>query len=90
MKSFYAIALWATVATGLSAQDAPSEKSAAADEKKPMTVELLWKLGRVALEAVSPDGSRAVYAVTRYDVDANKGERNLYTCLLYTSDAADE
>ena len=77
MKSLYAIALWATVATGLSAQDAPSEKSAAVDEKKPMTVELLWKLGRVALEAVSPDGSRAVYAVTRYDVAANKGERNL-------------
>ena len=87
MKSLYAIALWATAVAGLSAQEAPSEKSAAADEKKPMTVELLWKLGRVALEAVSPDGSRAVYAVTRYDVDANKGERNLYTVDIKTGNA---
>ncbi len=41
--------------------------------------ELLWKLGRVSLECVSPDGRYAVYGVQRYDVDANKGTRVLYS-----------
>ena len=43
-----------------------------------LTPELLWKLGRVSLDDVSPDGDLAVYGVTRYDLSANKGDRDLY------------
>lgn len=43
-----------------------------------MTPELLWKLGRVSLDDVSPDGKTALYGVTYYDLEANKGNRDLY------------
>lgn len=43
-----------------------------------MTPELLWDLGRVGGEAVSPDGNLVVYGITKYDINANKGNRDLY------------
>lgn len=43
-----------------------------------MTPELLWKLGRVSGGAVSPDGKHVLYGVTYYDIQANKGNRDLY------------
>lgn len=43
-----------------------------------MSPELLWELGRVGGEVVSPDGNTVVYGVTNYDLDKNGGERNLY------------
>ena len=43
-----------------------------------LTPELLWKLGRVSIESVSPNGSEVVYGVTYYDLNENKGERDLY------------
>jgi dipeptidyl aminopeptidase/acylaminoacyl peptidase len=43
-----------------------------------LTPENLWKLGRVSLDAVSPDGALTVYGVTRYDLGANQGDRDLY------------
>jgi dipeptidyl aminopeptidase/acylaminoacyl peptidase len=43
-----------------------------------LTPELLWKLGRVNLQAVSSDGNYAVYGVQRYDVAANNGHSILY------------
>ena len=49
-----------------------------------MTPELLWDLGRVSLDAVSPDGKSFVYGVTRYDVNANKGNRDLYLMNIKT------
>ena len=49
-----------------------------------MTPELLWKLGRLSLETVSPDGNTAIYGVTHYDVQANKGTRQLYFLDLKT------
>lgn len=51
-----------------------------------LTPELLWKIGRVGLEAVSPDGQLAVYGVQRYDVGANKGSRALFTVNLATGE----
>ena len=77
MKALYAFALVAAPLLGL-AQGTTNAATVPADPK-PLTAETLWKLGRVSLEAVSPDGSRAVYGVARYDVAANKGERNLFT-----------
>ncbi|MGB3073731.1 MAG: S9 family peptidase [Chitinophagales bacterium] len=44
-----------------------------------MTPDLLWKLGRVGGESISPDGKNVIYGVTNYDMEANKGERNLYS-----------
>jgi dipeptidyl aminopeptidase/acylaminoacyl peptidase len=44
-----------------------------------MTPELLWQLGRVNGETLSPDGKSAIYSITYYDVQANKGESNLYS-----------
>jgi dipeptidyl aminopeptidase/acylaminoacyl peptidase len=41
--------------------------------------ETLWKLGRVNLEAVSPDGQLAVYGVTTYVLATNKSNTDLYT-----------
>jgi len=43
-----------------------------------MTPDLLWKLGRVSPEIVSPDGN-LIYSVRYYDMNANKGESNLYS-----------
>ena len=43
-----------------------------------LTPEKLWELGRVSLDDVSPDGSQVVYGITRYNLPANKGNRDLY------------
>ncbi|HPT02585.1 MAG TPA: S9 family peptidase [Bacteroidales bacterium] len=42
------------------------------------TPELLWKLGRVSEAQVSPDAGRILYGVTWYNLEANKGNRDLY------------
>ena len=51
--------------TGLSAQNG-------------LTPEKLWELGRVSMDAVSPDGEMVLYGVTRYDLEANRGNRDLF------------
>jgi dipeptidyl aminopeptidase/acylaminoacyl peptidase len=49
-----------------------------ATSQQVMTPELLWKLQRVSAPAVSPDGGRLVYGVRTYDVNANKGDTDLF------------
>ena len=49
-----------------------------AQNRQQLTPELLWKIGRVGLDCVSPDGQFAVYGVQRYDVPRNKSSRTLY------------
>lgn len=44
-----------------------------------MNPELLWSLGRVGAEMISPDGNNVIFGVTYYDVEAGTSERNLYT-----------
>lgn len=44
-----------------------------------MTPERLWEFGRVSDEQVSPDGKTVLYGVTYYDLEKNKGNRQLYT-----------
>lgn len=51
-----------------------------------LTAEDLWKLGRANLEDVSPDGTRAIYSVTRFDIESNKGNTDLW--LLRTDGSA--
>jgi hypothetical protein len=40
-----------------------------------LTPEMLWKLGKVGGEMISPDGKNAIYGVTFYNMAENKGER---------------
>lgn len=49
-----------------------------AKAQQPLTPELLWKLGRVSAETITPDGQYAVYGVTYYNLEENDSERNLY------------
>ena len=44
-----------------------------------MTPEFLWKLSRVSDPKVSPDGKMIVYSIKKYDLNANKGNNDLYT-----------
>ncbi len=44
-----------------------------------MNPELLWSLGRVGAETLSPDGKNVIFGVTYYDIESGSSERNLYT-----------
>lgn len=44
-----------------------------------MTPEVLWSLGRVSNEVLSPDGEIVLFAVTYYSIEENKSYRELYT-----------
>ncbi|MFH1160497.1 MAG: peptidase S9, partial [bacterium] len=44
-----------------------------------MTPEVLWAFGRVSGQEVSPDGKTVLYGITYYDIEQNKGNRELYT-----------
>ena len=46
--------------------------------QQPLTPEMLWQLGRVSAQAVTPDGKEIIYGVTYYDLDENKAESNLF------------
>jgi dipeptidyl aminopeptidase/acylaminoacyl peptidase len=44
-----------------------------------LSPETLWKFGRIAEPKVSPDGKTVVYSVTRYNVEENKGNAELFS-----------
>jgi dipeptidyl aminopeptidase/acylaminoacyl peptidase len=50
--------------------------------EKRVTPELLWKFGRIGEFALSPDGKKVVYSVTRYSIAANKGSSDLFIAAL--------
>jgi dipeptidyl aminopeptidase/acylaminoacyl peptidase len=58
----------ALASAAVSAQTAPA----------PITAETMWQLQRVGNPALSPDGRHAVYAVTRFDEDHDRGDADLY------------
>ena len=45
---------------------------------RPLTVEGLWQLERVAQPTLSPDGAQACISVTRYDMEENKAQASLW------------
>jgi dipeptidyl aminopeptidase/acylaminoacyl peptidase len=45
---------------------------------KKMVPETLWEFGRVSDTQVSPDGSDVLFGITRYDVEGNRGNRDLF------------
>ncbi len=56
--------------------------SLAAAEKKPLTAEELWTLQRVGNPVVSPDGKTAVYTVNVYDMEADRGNSDIWISLV--------
>jgi len=44
----------------------------------PLTPETMWQLKRVGAPAISPDGKLAVYPVTRFDAENDKGDADLF------------
>jgi dipeptidyl aminopeptidase/acylaminoacyl peptidase len=51
---------------------------AQAAERRPITSEDLWAMERVAGPALSPDGRWVVFSVTRYSIEENKGNGDLW------------
>nr|MBS0038299.1 S9 family peptidase [Saprospiraceae bacterium] len=51
-----------------------------------LTPELLWKLERLSLQDMSPDGNWVVYGQARFEVSENKGQQDLF--LLSTEDGS--
>ena len=52
--------------------------AAAAETPVPLTAETMWQLKRIGNPAISPDGKFAVYGVTRYDAENDKGDADLF------------
>ncbi len=51
-----------------------------------LTAEKLWKLGRLGGVSVSPNGDKAVYGVSNYDLEENAGSRDLFLLDLESSE----
>ncbi len=51
-----------------------------------MSPELLWQLGRVGAQTISPDGNYVIYAVRNYDIASGASESNLYRQRLQGGD----
>jgi dipeptidyl aminopeptidase/acylaminoacyl peptidase len=47
-------------------------------QKQVYTPELLWQLGRVSEAVLSPDGTQVLFGITYFNVEKNKGNRDLY------------
>ena len=43
------------------------------------TPDVMWKMGRLASASLSPDASKALYAITRYNMAENRGLSQIYT-----------
>lgn len=49
-----------------------------AQQGRPITSQDLWAMGRVGGPVFSPDGTRIAYTVTWYDVEANRGNSDIW------------
>lgn len=47
-------------------------------QKRAITVEDLWAMKRVSNLALSPDGKWIAYVLTSYNMQENKGQRDIY------------
>lgn len=51
---------------------------ATANAQQKMTTELLWSLGRISAETVTANQSQVIYGLTHYNLETNKGSRQLF------------
>lgn len=51
---------------------------AQAQNSDKLTPELLWKMGRMSLEDISPNQKFVLYTLTTFDVEKNKGNADIY------------
>ena len=52
--------------------------AAEAGARKPLDAETMWQMQRLSSPAISPDGTQAVVAVTRFELKDDKGITNLW------------
>ncbi len=52
-----------------------------AEEKEAgiLTPQVMWKMGRIGGETLSPDGKTIAYAVTHYNLESNSSQSDIYT-----------
>ncbi|MCF8217431.1 MAG: S9 family peptidase [Bacteroidales bacterium] len=67
-------------------QEKAKAESESEMQKDVMSAELLWKLGRVNNVQLSPDGGHVLYGVTRYKLEENSGQNDLFKLNLETED----
>ena len=91
MKKAIPIIMIASALTAASCSTVPAPESSSTEgiltaeeiSAARFTPEVMWKMGRLGEAALSPHGRMAVYTVTRYDMQANKG-----TTVMYLHDMA--
>jgi dipeptidyl aminopeptidase/acylaminoacyl peptidase len=66
------------IVLGLLLGIASAASAAAGDERRPLTAEDLWSLYRLGDPQLSPDGMQVVFTATKFDLEANKGNDDLY------------
>jgi dipeptidyl aminopeptidase/acylaminoacyl peptidase len=57
---------------------------------KGLSAEDLWRIERIATPEISPCGRKAVFSVTRYDMNSNVGRSNLYWVDLASNKASEK
>ncbi len=62
----------------LSDQANPQESNPAESGPRPLSVEDLWAMERVGAPALSPNGAWVAFTLSVYDVEANKGNTDLW------------
>lgn len=90
MKNFNSLIVFMvlSLAMACSPKESKNETPIASPEELPalseltstgiFSAELMWRLGRVSDVQVSPDGKLLLFGITRYRLDENKGNRDLF------------
>ncbi|MFN5372485.1 MAG: S9 family peptidase, partial [Bacteroidia bacterium] len=55
--------------------------------QSPLTIEMLWKMGRVSAVGITKDGQSLVYKVSRTDLASGKNRSELFQIALKGGDA---
>ena len=83
MKKLYFFAALAVILAGYGCEPKPKEEPLIGKKELKlatdrMTPEILWSFGRIGEFEVSPDQKQILFSITYYDIEKNKGNRELY------------
>ncbi len=67
--------------------DFSGELTAREKEEGRLTPEILWKFGRTGNARISPDGSKIIYSLTRYDYNTNMSKTEIVLLDLETTES---